>query len=586
MTAEPPPDVRRLSTGKKAVFALATLAAFFLVIEVALAVIGFPGDRIVDDPYVGFTGALPLMQASVGPDGDAVMTTAPGKLRLFNQQWFKTPKPAGTRRVFCVGGSTTYGRPFDDATSYSGYLRRLLPQVDPSSDWEVINAGGVSYASYRVAAVMEELADYQPDLFIVYTAHNEFLERRTYASIFATPDWQQSIGSMVRSTRTFAAIDAFVDLIATKQAPADGAVGDDGLAPPLADDDRGIEMLPGEVDERLNHTVGPSDYERDDAWQAAVVTHYEANLNRMVQIARSAGAAIVFVEPASNEKDCAPFKNQDSFFDDATQRFADGQYDDAQSLFAKAIDRDVCPLRATTAISKAIADVAEDQQVPVVPFARRLRQQCVEDWGHSCLGKEYFLDHVHPNIDTHRDLAVWIIETLVQSEWMDGTAPAAEVVAAVDQAIHQSLDPQHQGVAFRNLAKVMHWSGKFPEASRHAEDALRLLPGDPESQFVLADSLVRMGLIDLAIDRYQRLMDQQLYEPALLRFAVLLADTGRLDQAKPYTLMATAAAKSSTRRSALQLLVRIHTALGEDQQADEAVRQMRAEGTSADASGY
>ena len=86
-----------------------------------------------------------------------------------------------------MGGSTTYGRPFDDATSFCGWLRELLPVADPSRQWELINAGGISYASYRVAALMEELADYQPDVFIVYSGQNEFLERRTYSGIIEMP---------------------------------------------------------------------------------------------------------------------------------------------------------------------------------------------------------------------------------------------------------------------------------------------------------------------------------------------------------------------------------------------------------------
>ena len=63
----------------------------------------------------------------------------------------------------------------------------MLPKADPSRKWEVINAGAISYASYRIKGLMAELARYEPDLFIVYTGENEFLERRTYASVFETP---------------------------------------------------------------------------------------------------------------------------------------------------------------------------------------------------------------------------------------------------------------------------------------------------------------------------------------------------------------------------------------------------------------
>jgi hypothetical protein len=71
--------------------------------------------------------------------------------------------------------------PQDDTTSFPGWLREILLSADSSKKWEVVNAGGVSYASYRVASLMDGLSDYEPDLFVVYSGHNEFLERRTYA---------------------------------------------------------------------------------------------------------------------------------------------------------------------------------------------------------------------------------------------------------------------------------------------------------------------------------------------------------------------------------------------------------------------
>ena len=118
------------------------------------------------------------------------METAANKLGFFNTQTFTQTKPAGTFRIFCVGGSTTYGRPYDDTTSFAGWLRAFLPEADDSRRFEVVNAGGISYASYRVATLMEELIRYEPDLFVIYSGQNEFLENRTYGEILS----QSAIG--------------------------------------------------------------------------------------------------------------------------------------------------------------------------------------------------------------------------------------------------------------------------------------------------------------------------------------------------------------------------------------------------------
>ncbi|MFC1637298.1 hypothetical protein ACFL5Z_20960 [Planctomycetota bacterium] len=162
--------IHRLSLWKRIFFAAVTVAAFFALVEIVLAVLGVRPVLYDKDPYVGFSSTIPLFVEQAGPDGKKVMVTAENKLGLFNPQQFPAGKAPDTYRIFCMGGSTTFGRPYDDTTSFCGWLRVMLPKADPSRSWEVINAGGVSYASYRMAALMEELIRYKPDLFIIYSA--------------------------------------------------------------------------------------------------------------------------------------------------------------------------------------------------------------------------------------------------------------------------------------------------------------------------------------------------------------------------------------------------------------------------------
>ena len=70
--------------------------------------------------------------------------------------------------------------------------------------------------------------------------------------------------------------------------------------------------LTGEVDTILANSVGPQDYTRDDDFREKVLAHYRFNLNRIIDMARSAGANVVLVIPASNLKDCSPFKSEHS----------------------------------------------------------------------------------------------------------------------------------------------------------------------------------------------------------------------------------------------------------------------------------
>jgi tetratricopeptide (TPR) repeat protein len=159
--------------------------------------------------------------------------------------------------------------------------------------------------------------------------------------------------------------------------------------------------------------------------------------------------------------------------------FATDRYADAQLAFSRALTEDVCPLRAVDEIKKAIERVARELQVPVVDFEQKLRQLCDIEFGHSILGEEYFLDHVHPTIDVNRRLAIWIIEELQANAIVQGKRVINMVLAddfsAVEEKVLGQIDQEAQAFALRNLAKVLHWAGKFEEAVPRARDVLEIL---------------------------------------------------------------------------------------------------------------
>lgn len=87
---------------------------------------------------------------------------------------FLAPKPEGTYRVFCLGGSTIVGYPYWYNGAPSTFLRDRLARLFPSRHVEVVNIGMTAINSYAVADLARDLARYEPDLFIVYDGHNEF----------------------------------------------------------------------------------------------------------------------------------------------------------------------------------------------------------------------------------------------------------------------------------------------------------------------------------------------------------------------------------------------------------------------------
>jgi len=288
------PSRPKLSLGKKVVFSVVAATLGWIVLELGLALFGVKQALYDHDPYVGFSSYLPLFVEERQPDGTVRYATAQNKFRLFNPQSFPKVKAPGTYRIFTVGGSTTHGRPYDDATSFGGWLREYLRAADPERNWEVINAGGVSYASYRVALLMEELIEYSPDLFIVYSGHNEFLEERTYGDVRSMPAPVQRLGTLAARSRAATVVKNGIEAL-TSGKPEQPA---------------GQTLLQSEVVTLLDDSVGPSAYERDEELQEQVIEHFRYNLVRMIDVARSAGAEVLLISPASNLRSASPFKSE------------------------------------------------------------------------------------------------------------------------------------------------------------------------------------------------------------------------------------------------------------------------------------
>jgi Flp pilus assembly protein TadD len=88
--------------------------------------------------------------------------------------YFSVPKPPGTFRIFCLGGSTTVGFPYWYNGSFPTFLRDRLRRIFPDRTIEVINLGMTATNSYTVVDMARDVQDCEPDLLLVYDGHNEF----------------------------------------------------------------------------------------------------------------------------------------------------------------------------------------------------------------------------------------------------------------------------------------------------------------------------------------------------------------------------------------------------------------------------
>ncbi|MFM1944228.1 MAG: repeat-containing protein YrrB [Verrucomicrobiota bacterium] len=518
-----------LPVWKKLLFASITVLTSLACLELGLAVLGVRTEWFTKDPYVGFAAQLPLFTEETHADGSVWMTTANNRLDYFNRQSFPKSKSPDVQRIFCLGGSTTFGRPYTDDTSFAGWTREFLNNLEPRH-WEVINAGGVSYASYRVALLMEELIRYNPDIFVIYTGHNEFLEQRIYSKVESTSTTTRHLRHLAGQLRT-------TSLMARALEPL--------LSP--TPDTKNQTILEAEVSTELEKTLGPTSYTRNNLHRTETHAHFRFNLHRMVDIAHSIGAKVIFVTPASNLREVSPFKSQpdESLSPESAARWQElfslarddaqknnqpaqalqhlnaaalldnhqadlhfaqarlletlGQYDAAKAAYSQARDEDVCPLRASSDIIQIMHDVATERGVPLVDYVAILENQSP----HGIPGGNVFLDHVHPTIDAHRTLALQLLQTMHESGW-SSAIPNPAVVQQVTDKISHGINREDHAMALARLCKVLGWAGKREEAYRAGKQAVELNPNNATIRYEAGLAAHLSGHTTEAIAHYQK----------------------------------------------------------------------------------
>jgi tetratricopeptide (TPR) repeat protein len=330
------------------------------------------------------------------------------------------------------------------------------------------------------------------------------------------------------------------------------------------------------VDTILDHTIGPQAYHRDEALRKSIIGHFRFNLARMVDIARSGGAKVILVTPAVNLRNCAPFKSEHragitpaeaaewqkvvrhatqqhrttnwaeavSALQQAAQidpKFADeyyllghalwelGRFDEARNAFLRALNDDVCPLRALPEMIAAVREIADQRKAALVDFVKLIESKSAQ----GVPGEDWFLDHVHPTIDGHRVLALALIQNMSERGWLALSPDWNEAVQQeIKRGVESTLTPKDHGIALCTLAKVIAWAGKGAEAHRLALRARALAPGDAAVHFEVGKNAAHIGRKDEAIASLKEaLAIEPNFAEAKCVLGPLLMDTGQSDEA-------------------------------------------------------
>jgi len=447
-----------------------------LAAELVCRQLGVGAASAESDPFVGFAGSRPLFELS--GDGSEYRVSA-ARLNFFRPAKFAARKPPGTRRIFVLGGSTVQGHPFATETAFPRLLQCCLERLDPRRRWEVINCGGVSYASYRLLPVLQEVLQYEPDVCVFCEGQNEFLEDIAYGSRRGVTE---SVGPLLSVLLRLQCVRAVLGLT--------GAAA-------VAADER--PLLPAEVLTRLDQSDGLARFHRDDLHAAQVERHFEHSVERMVQLCGARGVPLVLVQPPVNLSDCPPFKSEFSvsaeqqaevlellrraraeaasdragavrlaeravrlddrcalaWYELGQLQLTCGDFESARLSLRRAADEDVCPLRMTTGLQRGLQRVAAERGVLLLNADELLAGRCRG----GIVSEQVLVDHVHPSFGGHEDMAVALAELLV-SAGLAGPAAAdwQEAARADCRAVVQGLDDQYFLRGRRTLRALQQWA--------------------------------------------------------------------------------------------------------------------------------
>lgn len=448
--------------------------------------IGTPEEVV--DTSAGFSGYQPLF--SLDKSG-ASYVTARNRALYFGDQSFDVVKPNNTYRMFFLGGSTVRGRPFAVDSAFAKWVALELNERSESLNYEAVNCGGLSYASFRLKHIGKEVLNYQPDLLVLATGHNEFLENRT----FQQASEQTEIRNALESLRLVVWLRSIMgqDVKSFKESSE--------------------QQMPDNVTARLDNESGYASYHWDPEWKKQVTQQYQESLEAIIEQCKASRVPLVLVCLGSNLRDCPPFKSElpadlsakdkQTFlelFDQATNlagqpEAALNRYERcleisdqhallhyrigraleqlgkpviARQHYLLAKDLDICPLRLSEKMDHIQRELASQHGIPLIDARAALENASPN----SIPGYEMYVDHVHPTLHGHQIIAGTIVDKLIENGFVE---PERNMDFRAYRSLYSGYIKSLPLAFFSNGARRVNWLENW---ARRDRQLLELEPFD------------------------------------------------------------------------------------------------------------
>lgn len=543
----PPPSpetrpVRELAVWKKLLFSMIVVVSVFAITELAMWAAGAETLLELEDPFRGFSGLVQVFERS----GDRYQTRS-ASASTFNAQTFLSEKPENGLRIFCLGGSSSYGFPWGAEAAFTSIVGELIAENHPELHVEAINASGVSYAMHRLNIVADELLQYEPDVFVIYSGHNEFIEPVFMEALKGRNRIHTRVEYMAAHSRIYTGIWNAIH----RPEPS-----------PSKKHDVDTTVL-------REHGIFTSSEKEE------VVAEFRWRLARLVRRAQAAGVRVVLATVPCNQRDWSPEASGTvAALPDADRRAwaeafgvgkqqlqakklmearvqlekavllapehaesqyllgkacdALGEWDDARNAYRLACDADASPIRRLSGINTASREVADEYGALLVDADRVFEEQSEN----GLVGFNLVKDYVHPTREGHELIAWHVWDAIEQSGWLGKNAAAKRDVYERVIANRPRVITTNNAVWFFNQGVLLEKQSELKGAIENYQEALRLRPTYVPAMCNLGALLAKTGRFSEAVSVLEQAVTMDPDEPGVHNnLAGALRSLGRLEEA-------------------------------------------------------
>lgn len=467
---------RKVKGRRRILFVLAIVIAFLGLLEAGIRIVehirqshrraAFYGAN----PYLVPVDFAPVFEKHV-KGGEEVYQRTPYHWIMKGQE-FKAEKAPTDLRVFCLGGSAANGWPHVRKHTYPLYLQRKLRALMPFRHVEVINAAGKCHASFRVKAVFDEIIEYEPDLVIIYSGNNEFLEDFVFA---VPPDEEARLPS---DSWYHSALLRFI-----RKAAGNLGIGEVRISQASAVRNYGFRE---HGIDRIRFAFRQASQRKTDPEQLkASYALFRHNIESMVKECLERGVAVLLLKVPVNLKDWIPNvslhdpgcrgekrrKWHEAFREGVTRWEAQdlegavksleaaidldpgyaashfylgkalhglGRFEEAKEYFLQAQERDAFPFRCLPRMNAILHETAEKFGVPLVDVVSALEETFTRD---GIIGMDALVDYVHPTAAANETIAHTVFCALMDQGFVDRPAgiPLAAFRCEVPEGVEEEL---------------------------------------------------------------------------------------------------------------------------------------------------